>query len=73
MPKRKNKPGMTRGNVFGSRGGGNPLAMMMNLMRGMTRGMYRGARGGMRGAPGIYRGGARGGRGGQSDQMQGNA
>ena len=67
MPKRKNKPGMSRGVGFGGRGASNPMAMMMTLMRGMTRGMYRGGpRGGRGAAPGGYRG--RGGRGGAQDQ-----
>jgi len=55
MPKRKNIPGKARGGGFAGKSG-NPMAMMMNLMRGMARGM--GGRGGFRG-----RGGYRGGRG----------
>ena len=51
MPKRKNKPGMSRGRGFG--GGGNPMGyMMMQVMRALGRG-----RGGFRGR------GFRGGRG----------
>ncbi len=65
MPKRKNKPGFSRGGMgYGSRGANNPMAFMLQLMRGMTRGMVRGGRGGRGGPPGGFRG--RGGRGGAS-------
>jgi RNA recognition motif-containing protein len=40
MPKRKNKPGFSRGGMgYGSRGANNPMAFMLQLMRGMTRGI----------------------------------
>ena len=40
MPKRKNKPGFSRGGMgYGSRGANNRMAFMLQLMRGMTRGI----------------------------------
>lgn len=68
MAKRKNMPGRGRGGNMGfnGRGGGNPVAMMMQMMRGFS--FPRGGRGGGRGmAPGGFRGG-RGGRGGRGDR-----
>ena len=55
MPKRKNKPGMGTGRGGFNARGGNPMALMMALMRNFGG---RGMRGGPRG-----RGGFRGGRG----------
>jgi len=69
MPKRKNKPGMGRGQ-FGGRGT-RAMVMMQGLLRGMMRGM------GMRGGGGFGRGMGRGfrgrGRGAPLDRQNSNA